>query len=233
MLFVRREVLGPNQQPLPVPANAHPSRLGPRDELKSLPNPLLVGTQPPPPRVVRPVKTVTLPLAAGQFVTRSGQAPTGDLLKWPKNNQEKVESAAYCVGGELKGLPALKDLAAARLVFPAVRAHPKAPTKIGAALLRERFVPGQAYDFRKVGDVVGTVVVPTLADDSPDWVPPREFKIDVTRVLRSLRAGEAAFNGLALRVVPDRGVDDGWTVRVQLPKQPKIYLEVDIYRVGP
>ncbi len=47
MLFVRREVVGPNQQPLPLPADARPPRLGPKDELKTLPDPLLVGTQPP------------------------------------------------------------------------------------------------------------------------------------------------------------------------------------------
>jgi hypothetical protein len=29
--------------------------------------------------------------------------------------------------------------------------------------------------------------------------------------------------------VPDRGVDDGWTVRVKLPKQPKVMLELDVY----
>jgi hypothetical protein len=28
--------------------------------------------------------------------------------------------------------------------------------------------------------------------------------------------------------VPDRGVDDGWTGRVHIPKRPKIYLEVDV-----
>jgi hypothetical protein len=48
MLFVRREVLGPDQQPPPLPANAQPPRINPNDELKTLPNPLLVGTQPPP-----------------------------------------------------------------------------------------------------------------------------------------------------------------------------------------
>jgi hypothetical protein len=233
MLFVRREVIGPNQQPLPLPTNARPPRVGPGDELKALPNPLLVGTQPPPPRIVRPVKTITLALPAGQFVTRSGQPAAGDGLKWPKNKQEKVESIAYCIGGELKGLPALKDLAAARLVFPAVRAHPKAPTKVGVAPLRQPLEPGQSYDLSKVGDILGTVIVPPLADGAPNWDPPKEFKVDVTRLVRSVLIGDARFHGVALRVVPDRGVDDGWTVRVQLPRQPRIYLEVDTYTDAP
>ena len=68
-----------------------------------------------------------------------------------------------------------------------------------------------------------------LAADAGDWAPPKEFKLDVTRSLRSIILGDAKFHGFALRVVPDRGVDDGWTVRVQLPKEPKIYLELDVY----
>jgi hypothetical protein len=232
MVFVRREVVSPDQKPLPLPEGAQEPRMGPQDELKTLPNPLLVGTQPPPARIVRPVKTMKLELTPGPFVSKSGQ-PAGDQLRWPKNNQEKVESVAFLVGGELKGLPALKDLAAARLVFPAVRAHNKAPTQIGATALQAPFADGQPYDIGKLGDIVGLTTVPKLAEDAADWAPPKEFKIDVTRSLRSIINGDARFHGFALRVVPDRGIDDGWTVRVQLPKQPKVYLEVDIYRDAP
>jgi hypothetical protein len=233
MLFVRREVLGPNQKPLPLPADAHEPRMGPQDELKTLPNPLLVGIQPPPARVVRPVKTVSLELTPGPFVTKSGQAAPGNLLRWPKNNQEKVESVAYLVNGELKGLPPLKDLAEARLVFPLVRAHNKAPTKVGVTALQAPFEQGSAYDFSKLGDVLGTTIVPAHAEDAGDWDPPKVFKVDVTRALRSVINGEAKFHGFALRVVPDRGVDDGWTVRVQFPRQPRMTLEVDVYADSP
>jgi hypothetical protein len=30
-------------------------------------------------------------------------------------------------------------------------------------------------------------------------------------------------------VVPDRSVDDGWTVRVHLPASPAVRLEIDTY----
>jgi hypothetical protein len=233
MLFVRREILAPNQKPLPLPRDAVEPRMGPQDELKTLPNPLLTGTQPPPAKIVRPVKTLTLELVAGGFVTQSGQPPAGDLLKWPKNNQEKIEPVGYLIGGELKGLPPLKDLAAARLVFPAVRSHQKAPTKVGVTALQAPLVKGQAYDFNKLGDVVGSTTVPPLAETEANWSPPREFKVDVTRALRSVIVGDAKFHGFGLRVVPDRGVDDGWTVRIHLPKQPKITLEIDVYSDGP
>jgi hypothetical protein len=207
--------------------------MGPNDELKTLPNPFLMGTQPGPARVVRPTKTAAIDLKPGHFVTRSGDVPAGDFLKWPKNDQEKVEPMAFLVGGDLKGLPAAKDLAGARLVFPAIRAHQEAPTKVGVVALKAPFEPGQKYDFAGLGDVLGTVVVPKLAKDAADWNPPREFKVDVTRAIRAIAAGDAKFNGFALRVVPDRGVDEGWTVRIHIPKQPKIRLEVDTYGDAP
>ena len=119
---------------------------------------------------------------------------------------------------------------AARLVFPVTRAHPKAPTKVGVVALREPIVKDKGYDFAKLGEVLGSVNVPTLGDDAPNWSPAKEFKIDITRYIRSLIVDGGKFHGLGLRVVPDRGVDDGWTVRVQLPNQPQIRLEVETYR---
>ena len=233
MLFVRREVISASSKPLPLPDKAQEPKMGPNDELKSLPNPFLIGTQPPPARIVRPVKTVTLDLKAGHFVTKSGEAPTTDFIKWPKTEQEKVEPMAFLIGGELKDLPALKDLGAARLVFPAIRAHQEAPTKVGVVVLKAPFEAGQKYDFANLGDVLGTVVVPKLAKDAPDWSPPKDFKVDVTRAVRAIVSGDAKFNGFALRVVPDRGVDEGWTVRINIPKKPKIYLEIDTYADAP
>lgn len=229
MVFVRREVVAPNQQPLPLPEKSQSPQRTPGDELKSLPNPLLAGTQPPPPQVVRPVKTTTVRLNAGHFVSKSGELPKTDFLKWPKTSGEKVESLAFLIGGELSDPPPLKNLAAARLVVPLTRSHPKSPTKVGVVALRAPFVADQSYDFSKLGDVLGTINVPPLADDAPSWSPPKEFKFDVTRHIRSLLIGESKFHGFGLRVVPDRGIDDGWTVRVHLPPSPAIRLELDAF----
>ncbi len=232
MLFLRREVVSPGAKPLPLPDHAQqPLAPGPDDELVSLPNPFLIGSQPPPRREVRPVKTTMLQLQPGHFVSKTGQVLTSDFIKWPKVAAEegKVDSIAYLIGGEAKGLPAQEDLAAARLVFPAIRAHEHAPTKVGAVALRKPFEPDAKYDFANLGDVVGTVIVPKMDTPAADWEPPKQFKIDVTRLLRSVINGDAAFHGLALRVLPDRGIDDGYTVRVNLPKSPKIYLEIDTY----
>jgi hypothetical protein len=229
MLFVRRQVVAADSKPLPLPEKAQAPTVGPNDELKTLPNPFLMGSQAAPARVVRPVKTVMLDLKPGGFVTKSGEAPTTDFIKWPKNDQEKVEPMAFLIGGDLKGLPPMKDLAGARLVFPAFRSHPEAPTKVGVVALKAPFEAGQKYDFANLGDVLGTVVVPKLAKDASDWMPAKEFKVDVTRAVRAVAAGEGKFAGFALRVVPDRGVDEGWTVRIHIPKAPKVYLEIDTY----
>jgi len=229
MLFVRREVIAAGSKPLPLPDKAQEPKMGPNDELKTLPNPFLIGSQPPPARIVRPTKTVTLDLKPGHFVTQAGDVPTSDFIKWPKTAQEKVDAMAFLIGGELKGLPAVKDLAGARLVFPTIRAHAEAPTKVGVVALKAPFEAGRKYDFANLGDLLGTVVVPRLGKDAPDWNPPKELKVDVTRAVRAVAAGDAQFAGFALRVVPDRGVDEGWTVRIHIPKQPKIQLELDIY----
>ena len=48
MMFLRREVLAPSSVPLPLPQGAVAAKVGPNDELVSLPSPFLIGTEPPP-----------------------------------------------------------------------------------------------------------------------------------------------------------------------------------------
>jgi hypothetical protein len=47
MMFLRREVVAPGSAPLPLPAGAVEARVGPAEELCTLPNPFLVGTEAP------------------------------------------------------------------------------------------------------------------------------------------------------------------------------------------
>jgi hypothetical protein len=231
MLFLRREVIGPGQKPAPLPTGAVAATVGSGRQLKTLPNPFIAGIAKPPVRIIRKTKTTTIDLAPGHFVTRSGKTPTSDFIKWPKRAGEKVPAIAFLIGGQLnaKTLPAARDLAAARLVFGAVRAHQKAPTKVGVTLLKAPFKPGRPYDFANLGDLTSTLVAPKLPAGAPDWKPPKQFKLDVTRAMRAIASGQTKFHGFALRVAPDRGVDDGWTVRIHLPKNPKIHLEIDTY----
>ncbi|MBI1247864.1 hypothetical protein GC197_08435 [bacterium] len=229
MLFVRREIVAPGQKPLPIPKTAKPPEMKPGDALKTLPNPLLTGTQPPPKRPERPIKTRSISLTPGHFVSKSGEVQNGDFLKWPKTDRESIPALVYLIGDDLPELPPLKDIAAARLIVPLTRAHAKAPTKIGAVALRVTHKPGQPYNFANLGDTLSTTIIPTLADDAPSWAPPKEFILDVTRYIKSLQINHDKHHGFGLRVIPDRAVDDGWTVRVHLPENPSIRLEIDTY----
>ena len=49
MMCLRREVLAPGSSPLPLPEGAVEAKVGPDDELMTVPDPLLLGTEPPVP----------------------------------------------------------------------------------------------------------------------------------------------------------------------------------------
>ncbi len=38
--------------------------------------------------------------------------------------------------------------------------------------------------------------------------------------------------GFAIKVIPDRSVDDGWTVRIDITKDEPTYLELEVYKAG-
>ncbi len=66
MVFVRREVLSPGAEPLPLPEGAVEFKPDPAGELKSLPNPFRIGTAVPSKPVPREVVTRTLELKAAE-----------------------------------------------------------------------------------------------------------------------------------------------------------------------
>ena len=77
-----------------------------------------------------------------------------------------------------------------------------------------------------LGDVTGFAVVPAGA--AADFAPAKEIAIDVTRAVKQIAAGESTFRGLALRVIQDRSIDDGYLTRIDLPAgaRPTLVLEV-------
>ncbi|MCY3020758.1 MAG: hypothetical protein NTW87_17210 [Planctomycetota bacterium] len=223
MLFLRREVLAPGSKPLPLPEGAAAPQVGPNDELKTLPSPFTVGLGVPPVAVVRKTATRALELRASHAVSLDGQALENHFIKWKEG-----ETWVMLVSGDLKDLPPPKRIAAARLVFPVVRGHAKASTKVGVTWLNAPFEPGKPYDFKNLGDLAGTAVVPRQPTEAA-YDPPKTFASDVTRALKKLAAGEEKFNGFALRTVPDRGVDEGYIVRFDMPTGAKVQLELDVY----
>jgi len=97
-----------------------------------------------------------------------------------------------------------------------------------AVQLDAPFETGQPFDFAKLGRIVGTTVVAQGTGPGAPFVPPRRYEIDVTRLVRAWASGQPQ-HGLALRIVPNRGVDDGWTVRFTPDQQKPLELEIATY----
>jgi len=221
MLFLRREVLAPGSKPAPLPKGAAAARVGAGEALKTLPNPFAMGIAAPPKRVVRPTTTRTIRLAWGHVAAMDGKTFDNHWIKWRPDGKE---AWIMLVGGTLGRLPPARRIASARLVFATTHATPQAPTQVGAVVLKKPFGEGATYDFKDLGAVIGTTVVPKQAKPGK----PTTRKIDITRGLKAIAAGDAAFHGLAIRTIPNRGIDDGWTVRIDIAKTRPVAIELDV-----
>lgn len=230
MLFVRREILAPGAKPLPLPEGAVEAKPADPAELATLPNPFLTGIELPPPPKQRATRTLKIPLTYLQFCDVKGAVSPGGTLRWPKNPEEKdkVVAAVSIFTGDLKELPQ-KDIAAARLMVPVVRGHPSAPTQVGVVFLKEAPAKGAATDLATLPEPQGSGQVPKQPAEAAEYKPPKVIAVDITRSIKAIAAKEMAFNGMALRVVPNRSVDEGYTVRCEVSPSEKTVLQVDVY----
>ena len=225
MLFVRREVLAPGEAPREVPAGASAPAVGPNDVLAALPNPWMIGTTKPPSQPDRPSRTTLLPATKTSYVSMQGEVFGHQFVKWLKDNSD---AWILLAGFDREKLPAAERLAAAKLVLYVEEAHNKAPMQAAAVALEGAFEPGKPYDFSKLGKTVGWTIVQKGGGPGAPFDPPRRYEIDVTReVRRWVRDGK--FPGLAVRIVPNRGIDDGWTVRFTPAREKPVELEIATY----
>ncbi len=224
MAFLRREVVSAKENPLPLPANSVSSQISPDEELKTLPNPFLVGIVAPPRRIIRPTTTRRIELPTKQVVGRNGEVFENHFLKWTKDNRE---TWVMLVQGELH-LPNRKQIAAARLILPVTDATPQSAMKVGVVRLKAPFELGKPYDYANLSDVISTNVIPKQPDGQP-YNPAREFSIDVTRVVKQMATGGTVYHGFGIRTIQDRGVDDGWTVRLDMANRKPVILELDVF----
>jgi hypothetical protein len=224
MVFLRREVIAAGSLPQPLDLKAISPVPAAADDLKTLPNPFLTGTTLPPVQVPRPTSQRVIQLRAVQAASLDGQVQPNHFLKWKEG-----ETWVMLIAGDFKdSLPPAKEIAAARLIIPVTRGHAKASTKMGVTLLSAPPQSGQSFDFKNLGEVVGATVVPPQPNDV-EYVPPMPFTIDVTRVLKQISSGDVKENGFGLRVIQDRSVDDGYLTRIDIPNEPQLRLEIDVY----
>jgi hypothetical protein len=204
MLWIRREVLDRDE---PTSGDVRTPEAG---ALATLPNPWTLGNRPPTPRPAGSTREVRLPFGATEVVSADGQVLANGPLRWPKAPAEQVMAWAWMLGLAQGRLPEADRIASASIEFEVTDAHDKADMTVGAVTLGAPWQPGQAYPFAQLGAVAGTVVV-RRADGPTPFVPPKVYRLDVTRAVRALARNGG--NGFALRIMPNRAVDDGWTVR--------------------
>jgi hypothetical protein len=147
------------------------------------------------------------------------------FIKWLKDNSE---AWVLLVNFDKGKLPSTRQLAAARLIVYVHESHNRAPMQAAATRLAAWFTPGEAFNFSQLGPTVGWTVVQRGHGPGDLFVPPKRYAIDVTRAVRGWPR-EEPMHGLGLRIQPNRGVDDGWTVRFTPAREKPAELEIDVY----
>jgi len=226
MLFLRREVLAPGQEPMATPAPPSTPAVGQGEVLATLPEPWVLGVQPPGSRADLPTRTTTVPLPRVAYCTMKGEVFKHQFVKWLKDNSD---AWILLVGVDGVKLPEADKLASAKLAFYVWESHEKADMQVAAVSLDAPFVAGKPYDFKGLGKIISwTTVKKGKGRDAP-FEPPQRYEIDVTREVRAWAKGQKPL-GFALRVVPNRGIDEGWTVRFTPSKDKLPELEISTYR---
>ena len=225
MLFLRREVLAPGQAPLKTAAPPSKPEVGQNEILATPPNPWTIGTTKPEPMPDRPTVKRVVPLTRKNYVSKAGEVFDHCSIKWLKDNSK---AWIMLVDFDRKALPEANLLASVKLILYVHESHNRAPMQAAAVALRAAFEPGKPFDFAKLGDRIGWTVVEKGAGPHHPFIPPKRYEIDVTKEIRRWARGEQG-HGLALRTVPNRGIDDGWTVRFTLAKEKPAEFEIATY----
>ncbi len=226
MLFLRREVLAPDQQPMDVPVAPSTPTVGSGDYLPDVPNPWLIGTGEPMTRDDRPTETKVVPPARLSYVSKQGEVFEHQFIKWLKDNSD---AWILLADFDVTDLPDAKSLASAKLIVYIHESHNRAPMQAAAVTLKGPFETGKSFDFTNLGQALGTTIVRQGNGPGAPFVPPRRYEVDVTRLVRGWSKGEPQ-HGLALRIIPNRAVDDGWTVRFTPAEGKPVELLIATYR---
>jgi hypothetical protein len=104
--------------------------------------------------------------------------------------------------------------------------HAKANVRVGILSLQKPFEKNEPYAKQDFGDVLSSSVLPTQQEPGPA----KYYKLDVTRYLKEVSTGDAKHHGFAIKILPDRSIDDGWTVRIDITKDEPTFLELEVYQ---
>ncbi len=165
--------------------------------------------------------TVSVPLKA-EYATAKGEVGKKFwIIRWPKSAAAGgVVASVVVLSGDIKAaLAGRGEIVAARVMVPIVEGYSDASSKIGVACLKAPIEVSKGWDAASVDTPVEGTVIPKLAEA-------QVITVDATSAVKAALAG-AAFNGLALRMVPDRSVDDGYTVNCKVNPKGPITLEVE------
>lgn len=226
MVLLRREVLSAGQPALPVPAAPSEPKVGPGEVLATLPNPWTIGTTRPPAMDDRPTEVAVVAPTRVGYVSKKGEVFEHHFIKWLKDDSD---AWILLVDFDASTLPEPKQLAAAKLVVYVIESHDRAPMQVAAVSLDAPFDPQQPYDFTNLGRTLGWTIFAKGGGPDVRFEPPRVYELDVTREVRAWARGERKPYGLAVRIVPNRGVDDGWTVRFSPAKDRPVELRIQTY----
>jgi hypothetical protein len=125
-------------------------------------------------------------------------------------------------------LPRAKRLASAKLILYVEEAHDQAAMQVAAVALGTPFEIHKPYDFRGLGRTIGSTIVERGHGPGKPFQPPKRFEIDVTQEVRAWTR-EQGYCGLAVRIVPNRSIDDGWTVRFTPARKRPVELVIAEY----
>jgi hypothetical protein len=184
-----------------------------------------MGTQRPAPPPDRPTQSRVLPYVSVAYVSKQGEVFDHRFVKWLKDN-----SNAWLLLTRFDGtrLPTAKKMASAKLILYIEEAHEQAAMQVAVVALGVPFELHKPYDFRGLGRTIGSTIVEPGYGPGKPFQPPRRYEVDVTREVR-LWTGEKRFCGLAVRIIPNRSIDDGWTVRFTPARKKPVELAIAEY----
>ena len=228
MVFLRRELLAPGQAPAEAPAPPSTPSVKAGETLATLPNPWTMGVRPPAALPQGPTESVSLIPERLSYVGSNGEVADHHALRWPKENKD---CWVLLLDFDTTKLPTADAFREAKLTLAVRESHDKAPAQAAAVLVDANFKASAPFNFAGLGRTVGTAVVEKGNGPGTPFDPPRTYTLDVSPAVRAwIKDGRS--HGLGVRIVPNRAVDDGWTVRFTLDKQQPAKLEI-ISATGP